>query len=369
MLSGAELYGKECVDGMRPGQGTTVIIGGICVDAPEEPYPERYDCGPGKRLLQGSENSCITGTETGDPGSYPPLAGCSIDQRLVQGSGVCADIPELSLNLLGTLDDSIRESSGLATVNGKLYIHNDSGGGNKLYEINASTGKVLRTITVNGANNVDWEDLTTDENYLYIADTGNNAGNRTDLKIYRVPQSDLDTKNTVNAETIAFSYADQSKFEYDPHTTPYDAEALVAYEGELYIFTKNWADYTSRIYPVPAVPGTYELTAIGEKRLDVMVTGADVDKVTGTVILVGYTNPFDTGTPYRSMIINLSAFSGNDFFSGRIAEHPIKNSLSIGALEAILFRTLAGFHLSAEGMNTQSADVPAKLYETEINAW
>lgn len=369
VLSGMELYGKECVDGQRLGQGTLVIIGGICVEDPQEPYPERYDCGPGKRLVQGSENFCIAGTETGDPGPYPPLPSCPLDQRLVQGSGLCADIPDLSLNLLSVLDDSIRESSGLAIVNGKLYTHNDSGGGNNLYEINASTGKVLRTITVNGAKNVDWEDLAVDENYLYIADTGNNEGSRTDLKIYRVPKSDLDTKPTVDAETIAFSYADQTKFDYDPHTTPYDAEALVAYKGELYIFTKNWADYTSRIYPLPSVPGTYALTSIGEKRLDVMVTGADIDEATGTVALVGYTNPFDTDTPYRSMIVNLSAFGGNDFFSGRIAEHPIKNSVGIGAVEAILFRTSAGFYLSAEGLKTQSAEYPAKLYETKINAW
>ena len=41
-------------------------------------------------------------------------------------------------------------------------------------------------LSVNKEENVDWEDITQDETHIYIADFGNNNGNRTDLKIYKI---------------------------------------------------------------------------------------------------------------------------------------------------------------------------------------
>ena len=267
---------------------------------------------------------------------------------------------------MSVLNDDVRETSGLANVNGKIYTHNDSGGSNLLYEINASTGDVIRSITVNGATNVDWEDLAYDDTHLYIADIGNNLGNRSNLKIYKILKSDLDANITVNAETIAFSYTDQTTFTYDPFTTPYDAEALIAYNGQLYVFTKNWADHTSKVYSIPTIPGSYEVTSVSEKALDVMVTGAAIDGAGSSVTLVGYTNPYDIDTPFKSMIVKLSGFTGDNFFSGSIAEHEIKNSQIVGQVEAILFNTSLEFYLSAEGVTVQSVEYPAKLYKTEI---
>ncbi len=365
LLFGTELLADGCVDGERVEQGRKLPIVGSCVEVPA-PYPDRYDCGIGKHQLQGNETLCIEGTESGPPGHYLPKADCPIDEGLLQGSGTCAELPELKLSMLSELDDQVKETSGLAIVEGRLYTHNDSGGGNLLYEIDPATGEVLRTITVNGAQNVDWEDLAVDESYLYIADIGNNGGNRKDLKVYRVAKSELAYRESVDAETISFSYADQTKFDYESRTTPWDAEALIAYRGALYLFTKNWEDYTSKIYRLPAVPGNYELDPVGEAKLDVMVTGADADKATGSVALVGYTNPYDSSRPYRDMLVRLSAFIGDDLFSGRIAEYGVKYSVGIGALEAILLRTPTEFLLSAEGVTTQSLDYPAKLYETEI---
>ena len=361
------VHGADCIDGNRVEQGTGVPIDGNCV---EPPVPlVKYDCGSGKRLVQGTSDTCIAGTEVSDPGPYPPLIECPPGQRLKQGTGECVDDPNsapVSLTLVSVLNDDVRETSGLANVNGKIYTHNDSGGSNLLYEINASTGDVIRSITVNGATNVDWEDLAYDDTHLYIADIGNNLGNRSNLKIYKILKSDLDANITVNAETIAFSYTDQTTFTYDPFTTPYDAEALIAYNGQLYVFTKNWADHTSKVYSIPTIPGSYEVTSVSEKALDVMVTGAAIDGAGSSVTLVGYTNPYDIDTPFKSMIVKLSGFTGDNFFSGSIAEHEIKNSQIVGQVEAILFNTSLEFYLSAEGVTVQSVEYPAKLYKTEI---
>jgi len=277
-----------------------------------------------------------------------------------------ASLSPVSLTLMSVLNNDVRETSGLANVNGKIYTHNDSGGSNLLYEINPSTGDVIRSITVNGATNVDWEDLAYDDTHIYIADIGNNLGSRTDLKIYKILKSDLDANNMVNAETISFSYADQSTFTYDPFTTPYDAEALIAYNGQLYVFTKNWESYMSKVYSIPTVPGNYEVTSVDENVLDVMVTGATMDGAENSVALVGYTNPNDINTPFKSMIVKLSDFTGDNFFSGSIAEYEIQNSLIVGQVEAILFNTASEFYLSTESVTVQSLELPAKLYKTEI---
>ena len=371
ILFSTTTYADVCEDHNRTEQGTGVIVDGICVDPPELPYPPKYDCIEDSRLVQGIAD-CMDGTQAEDPGQYPPLKLCSPGQRLTQGTGGCIGLPNstpVALIFVSDLNETVRETSGLAKVNGKIYTHNDSGNSNLLYEINA-TGDVVDTITVNGAENVDWEDLACDDTYLYIADIGNSLGDRTDLKIYKILKSDLDDGNDiVNAETIAFSYADQTIFTYDPYTTPYDAEALIVYNGQLYIFTKNWANYTTKVYSIPNEPESHVATSVSEKTLGVMVTGADIDGSGSPVALVGYTNPYDTNIPFKSMIIRLSGFTGNNFFSGSIAQHEIENSQDVGQVEAILFNAPSTFYLSAEGATVPTdppVEIPPKLYKAEI---
>ena len=288
---------------------------------------------------------------------------------LINCSGVsdtAAAGSQFSLTLVSTLHNDVKETSGLANVNKKIYTHNDSGNSALLYEINSSTGNVVRNVIINGATNVDWEDLAYDDTHLYIADTGNNLGSRTDLKIYKLLKSDIDTKAMVDAEEIVFSYADQTTFDYAPFTTPYDAEALIAYNGQLYIFTKNWADNTSKVYNIPTVPGNYVVTSVTEKTFDVMVTGATIDSVNNSVALVGYANPYNSVTPFKKMIIMLSGFTGEAFFSGKIAKYTVLESQGFIQIEAILFNTPTQLYLSAESVTVQSVEQPARLYKAEF---
>ena len=46
--------------------------------------------------------------------------------------------------------------------------------------------KILQTISVQKAKNVDWEDIAQDGKYIFIADVGNNYGKREKLTIYKV---------------------------------------------------------------------------------------------------------------------------------------------------------------------------------------
>jgi hypothetical protein len=97
---------------------------------------------------------------------------------------------------------TLDESSGLIFYNNTIITHNDSGNQANLYEIDASTGTITRTVTITNATNVDWEDIAQDASYIYIADIGNNYGNRTDLKIYKISKVDYDDADDSAAAEI-----------------------------------------------------------------------------------------------------------------------------------------------------------------------
>ncbi len=268
----------------------------------------------------------------------------------------------MSVVKVADLDDSVSETSGMLNLDGRLFTHNDSGGDAAIYEINSTTGNVVRTVSVEGASNVDWEDLASDDTHVYIADIGNNDGSRDNLKIYKILKSDLLLFEIVSAEVINVSYADQTQYSYDPYTTPYDAEALIAFNENLYIFTKSWADYTTRVYAVPTVAGSYDVPSIDEKKLDVLVTGATIDPATQLVALIGYSY---SSTELNSSIILLSDFAGDSFFSGNVLTNTIENSLDAWQVESIVFKGEKELYLSAEEMIWPLVR-PAVLHEASI---
>lgn len=211
--------------------------------------------------------------------------------------------PEIAL--LGSLPQEVSETSGLMIYEGKVYTHNDSGNAAALYEIDTLNFTVRRTIQVSGAENVDWEDLARDDTYLYIADIGNNLGNRRDLVIYRVPLTDLD-QDTVQAESIQFSYADQTVFDSQTNSD-WDAEALVSYGDELILFTKQWQSLGTVAYSIPKAPGEHVAQPVGSAALNGLVTGGTYNERTGIIYLLGYSallQPFlfrlaDLPDPFR----------------------------------------------------------------------
>ncbi len=135
--------------------------------------------------------------------------------------------------------------------------------GAKTSFLNTISGLVTRTITISNATNVDWEDITQDDTSIYIGDIGNNNGNRTDLKIYKISKTDFINTTSVAAETIAFTYADRLDFTANPNNTVWDSEALVSFnETNLLLFSKNWVDGITKAYLVPKEPGVYALSAL-----------------------------------------------------------------------------------------------------------
>lgn len=228
--------------------------------------------------------------------------------------------------------NTLDENSGLLFYNNNLITHNDSGGKANLYEINATTGTVIRTVEIKNATNIDWEDITQDASYIYIGDIGNNAGNRTDLKIYKISKSDYnDSDNIATAEVISYSYINQLEFTSNPNNTNWDAEGLISYGNNLLIFTKNWIDKKVNVYSIPKTSGTHSAILISSHNTKGLITGADISFNENIIYLTGYST---SEAPFMYTIHGIPA-NNSDIFSG-ITSEKIANIVPLGnQVEAI----------------------------------
>jgi hypothetical protein len=190
---------------------------------------------------------------------------------------------------LAMLDSGIRENSGIIYWNNFIWTFNDSGGKNELYALDPKTGMITMTIVLSNASNTDWEDIAQNDEYIFIAETGNNAGTRTDLHILRIKKAAITNEplQEVEAEQIFFNFADQSDFNPLFRQNPYDCEALFEWNDSLYVFTKDWVTFKTKAYVMPNVPGNYHLLPIDSFDVKGLITGVDIN-ASGDIAMVGY---------------------------------------------------------------------------------
>lgn len=178
----------------------------------------------------------------------------------------------------------VNETSGLALFDDLFLTHNDSGGSPKVYRFTAD-GKMVDAITISDQKNTDWEDLAQDDQYLYIANTGNNLGKRKKLRILKVNKS---FQAPVQAEVIRISYANQKDF-LPRKKHPFDSEALASMEDQLLLFSKDRLNLRTHLYQVPKQAGEYQLASDLSFDDQSLITGADYDAASRTLALTAYT--------------------------------------------------------------------------------
>ncbi len=249
----------------------------------------------------------------------------------------------------------LKESSGAIFLNGRLISHNDSEGQNALFELDTLSRKVVRTITIDNATNEDWEDIAQDETSIYIADIGNNDGNRTDLKIYKINKNDYLNSENVTAEIINFSYADQTDFTERPQRNEWDAEALIALNTSLVLLTKNWVNGLTKAYRIPKNSGTYSVTPQMTKLpADGMITGATYNPATKKIYSVGYTKLL------QPFIFICEDFTDDDIFSG-INTRILLSELGFEQTEAITHVEDNRYFVTSESFSIAMVSDKAKL--------
>lgn len=212
--------------------------------------------------------------------------------------------------ILTDLSEMVNETSGLANLNGEIWTHNDKGDDAILYQVNTVNGNITRIVEIMNATNEDWEDITHDENYIYVGDIGNNYGDRTDLKIFKVSRAALEVSDEVYAEIIHYSYSDQTSWEPNHNNNDFDCEALISYENNLYLFSKNWVDHQTRCYELSKQAGTHVAEYQSTFDIEYLVTGAEILQASNSLVLIGYNT---SGGSYTWIFED---FNGNDFFNG-----------------------------------------------------
>lgn len=223
------------------------------------------------------------------------------------------------------------EVSGLKLITpDSIWWHNDSGDRARLL-LTDGKGRVRQRISLVGARNRDWEDITADPaGNLYLGDFGNNLNRRTDLCIYRFQP------RTKQVDSISFKYPDQLSFPPPLAQWNFDAEALIWFRDSLHIFSKNRVgagNYYTKHYILPAQPGNY--TAILKDSLLLpkrVVTGAALSPDGQQIALISYfyRMTFLGLLPKtRTTIWTLSNFPGSSFFKGTLGQTKVKKPLLV----------------------------------------
>jgi len=188
---------------------------------------------------------------------------------------------------LAKLEKQLSEGSGLVAWNGKLWSHNDSGSGAQLFAVDTATGKISATYELPGIRNVDWEELSHDDEHFYIGDFGNNGANRKKLSIYKIDKESI-LKKTPHIETLTFEWPKMTDGFGKPDG-PFDCEAMVVVNDSIYLFTKEWKKKRgSRIFSMPTKPGHHVVRYVAALKTRLLVTGADYNASLNRITLIGY---------------------------------------------------------------------------------
>jgi hypothetical protein len=188
----------------------------------------------------------------------------------------------------GTIaNPAVTEASGIAASrlnDAVLWIHNDSGDEPRLFAID-TTGTTLAVVHIDNASAVDWEDIasvTIDGiAWIYIADVGDNAENRSFISVYRILEPRV---NLLSKDSAFHAVATENRFAYPDGAHNCEALAVHPGTGALYLVTKT-EDSVCQVFKGewkenPA--GTQTLKKIAELRLPYspgplrLVTAADI---------------------------------------------------------------------------------------------
>jgi hypothetical protein len=239
------------------------------------------------------------------------------------------------------LPPELNENSGIIYDRGIFWTFNDSGRPNILYGVDRQ-GTIRSEITLSNGKNIDWEDIAQDERYYYIADTGNNRGNRRDLAIYKVAKSEIAIEGTqsVNAAIITFEYEDRTDFSVATHAHSFDCEALITLGDSLYLFTKDWVNGLTTTYSLPKAAGNYIARNRGSFDARGLITGADISIDGRYLALIGYNQ-------FRPFGWIFSDFEPGNFFSANRIYLDM-SSIFMAQTEGIVFLSNDSIIISCE---------------------
>ncbi|MBK9285429.1 MAG: T9SS type A sorting domain-containing protein [Sphingobacteriaceae bacterium] len=255
-----------------------------------------------------------------------------------------------------SISDSIIETSGLIFWNGNLFTHNDNTD-KLLYQLDTLSGVKINTINLT-VRNIDWEEVSQDANYIYVGDFGNNAGNRTNLKIFRFNKAAL-LQNNIIVDSIQFSYSNQVNFNPPPNSTDFDCEAFIVGSDSIYLFTKQWGSNNTSFYSLSKNPGTYTANLRGTINVQGLITGAVQIENKSAIVLCGYNN---TLQPFLFLLYD---YTGNNFGSGN--KRKLNLNLPFHQIEGIAYTGGERFIVTNEKFVNGPINTSQKIHKLNLN--
>jgi len=258
-------------------------------------------------------------------------------------------LPKAYVTEIAQFPDVINECSGLIKINDRIISMNDGSTHTLLQEINPETAEVVSTINVSAINNIDWEALQYANGKIYIADTGNNEGDRETLSLYTVPYEE-GTEFTCT-DTINFIWPDQTTFE-SATFHPFDCESLLIKDNEAIFFSKNRSDLKSNVYRLNLQ--TNEIIKGESISIGGLSTDAAFDP-SGDVILLSY------------ITLNGSTFSNKiNILQSVNSAYEVKHSIPITQTTQIEAIVHLGDHKYLLGAESESSS-GGFLYSLDLN--
>jgi hypothetical protein len=301
-------------------------------------------------------------------------AGCTDPQALnydpsaIENDGSCVyGSTTYSPELVNELTGVLTENSGLIYLNDSIYTINDGGNGREIYVL-SQNGLLARNIHVNSSQNIDWEAITESENEIFIGDFGNNSGNRTNLKIYRLNKNELAQNDSVNAISLSFLYPDQLNFVNTANDHNFDCEAFIYYRDSLHLFTKGWENLYTKHYVIP-LNSTDTISAILKDSMwvDGLITDATIDSVSGRLALLGYKN--NGSNFYTGFVYLLFNYPEQNFFQGNKRRIEIGNMLTLSQTEGISWKDDTSGFISSEKITSSIITIPPKLFRFDFTTF
>lgn len=256
-----------------------------------------------------------------------------------------------NFEVVTNLDVEITETSGLETYNEQLITHNDSDAGPVIYFLNTD-GAITLQVEFLHIKNIDWEDIARSNEHLFIADIGNNYGNRKDLTIYKVPLTDLENAQA-RPQIIELQYDAQKVFEKKNQNHSFDGEAIVYVKDRLLLFSKDWSSFQTQVYELEQKSDKQKLISKQSIPVNGLVTGATFNG-DSRIVLCGYNSSLD---PFIAI---LSTKDSNFDLIERI-DLPIVNGAQIEAIT--FYQTINNkeiYYLTSEAVNIKLGEDEAK---------
>ncbi|GEC77656.1 hypothetical protein [Flavobacterium aquatile] len=262
--------------------------------------------------------------------------------------------------LLFSFPKRVKEVSGIKTTanSNLIWTIQDSGNPNEIYGIDQK-GSVSKTISVSNAENIDWEDITSDnEGNLYIGDFGNNNNERKDLAIYKISSKNLEQSEVESEYKIMFSYPEQTDFPPKKKELFYDCEGFFEMNNHFYLFTKNRSkgfDGTTFVYKIPNTPGNHQAVLLGKFKTcseynTCVITSAAISQDLKKVVILSH-----------DAIWLFENFTDDNFLNGKATALQLDN---FSQKEAICFKDNNTLYIADE----KTKKIGGNLYEYTISS-